>query len=81
MRMKDCILMLFHKCFYGCFMPCNELIVSLIGTHLCCDSEVVSRNDNAIVIKLNFEDEPIVVKCDLTSNGKSLYISNISVVE
>lgn len=80
MRMKDCIMRLFHKCFYGCFMPCNELIVSLIGTHLCADSEVLERDNEKIIIKLKFDD-PIIVRCDLTSNGTSLYISNIMVVE
>jgi hypothetical protein len=64
----------------GSYVPCNEIIVEDIKTHLCVpNAEITERTDEKIVITLPYEDMPITFICSISESNGGKYISNIEV--
>ena len=79
MRTKDLILFYIKRCFNGCYLPSNDFITERIKTDMGCEVEVVESAENALKIKLNVEDDNLVVVFtkQLGANGLNNWCTNI----
>lgn len=78
MSAKDALTTQIQNGFKNCFLPNNRLLQLKLKEYLVCESNIIEKDDNHIIVQLLFETEQPIFNFSIKKNkGNALIISDI----
>ena len=81
MSIKESIVSRFRKLYVNAGVPCNDLFIKSIMEHVGIDSEILERTDEMIIVKLLYDDAPMILKCTFRQSENVIkFINKVELV-